>query len=131
MSIPLTRCCDAPQMMELGDPMRRGADQGEAYGASIKDSLHNRTLRRKKAVAATTHRKRDANGDVVKEWTQAALSVSRIMQTWRDLVVNDRLLMDEKSEPLWQRKHFQAKETGYARAAAASGGAKGIPASDR
>ena len=28
--------------------MRRGADHGEAYGASIKDGIHRRTLRRKK-----------------------------------------------------------------------------------
>ena len=47
-------------MQKHGDPMRRSADAGEAYGASIKDGIHRRTLRRKKAESATTH---DARGE--------------------------------------------------------------------
>ena len=116
-------------MQKLGDPMRRSADAGEAYGASIKDGVHRRTLRRKKAEAASTHERRDASGKVVKRWTQKALAVSRVMQVWRDMVVRDRLLADEASSPFLQRKHFQLKDTGYARAAAASGGPKGVPPS--
>ena len=48
----LSRSFLTSQMKELGDPMRRGADHGEAFGASIKDDLHNRTLRRLLAVQA-------------------------------------------------------------------------------
>ena len=109
--------------------MRRSADAGEAYGASIKDGVHRRTLRRKKAEAASTHERRDASGKVVKRWTQKALAVSRVMQVWRGIVVRSRLLEDEASTPYFQRKHFVSKDTGYARAAAASAGPKGIPAS--
>ena len=67
----------------VGDPLLRSADHGEAYGASIKDSIHRRCLRRKKATAATVHKRRGADGQVVKQWTQRALSVSRVMQTWQ------------------------------------------------
>ena len=109
--------------------MRRGADHGEAFGASIKDGIHNRTLRRKKAEAPTEHKRYGANGELVKQWTQCALSVSRVMQTWRDMIVRHRLLMDDASTPFLLRKHFVAKDTGYARAAAASAGPKGIPPS--
>ena len=35
---------------------RRGADHGEAFGASIKDAIHRRTLRRKINFKATTHK---------------------------------------------------------------------------
>ena len=117
-------------MKELGDPMRRGADHGEAFGASIKDDLHNRTLRRKKGTAVTKHKRLGADGEVVKEWTQRALSVSRVMQVWRDIVVRNKLLEDDASTPYLQRKHFVCKDTGYASAAAACAkGPKGIPPS--
>ena len=126
----LSRSFLTSQMKEKGDPMRRGADHGEAFGASIKDDLHNRTLRRKKATAATTHKRRGADGEVVKEWTQRALSVSRVMQVWRDIVVRNKLLEDEASSPYLQRKHFVMKDTGYARAAAACARMEeGIPTS--
>ena len=116
-------------MMQHGDPMRRSADHGEAYGASIKDGIHRRTLRRKKAERATVHRRRGADGAVIKEWTQRALGVSRVMQVWRDMVVRDRLLTDAASTPFLQRHHYETKETGFAQAAAACAGPKGVPAS--
>ena len=97
-------------MKELGDPMRRGADHGEAFGASIKDDLHNRTLRRMKATAATTHKRYGPDGEVVHEWTQRALAVSRVMQVWRDVIVRNRLLEDEASSPYLQRKHLVLKD---------------------
>ena len=109
--------------------MRRSADAGEAYGASIKDGIHRRTLRRKKAERATTHERRDAEGKLIRRWTQTALAVSRVMQVWRSMVVRDRLLADDASAPFLQRQHFQLKDTGYARAAAASAGPKGVPPS--
>ena len=55
------------------------------------------------AYSGTVHRRRGADGEVVQQWTQRALSVSRIMQTWRDMVVRDRLLMEEASTPYLQR----------------------------
>ena len=126
----LSRSFLTSQMKELGDPMRRGADHGEAFGASIKDDLHNRTLRRMKATAATTHKRYGPDGEVVHEWTQRALAVSRVMQVWRDVIVRNRLLEDEASSPYLQRKHCVLKDTGYARAAAACAREpKGIPAS--
>ena len=64
---------------------------------------------------------------MIKEWTQRALGVSRVMQVWRDMVVRNWLLQDEASSPYLQRKHFRAKDTGDARAAAASSGLKGVP----
>ena len=71
--------------------MRRSADAGEAYGASIKDGIHRRTLRRKLAKTATKHKKRLSDG-TVKEWTQKPLSFSRVMQAFRDISVRSRLL---------------------------------------
>ena len=55
--------------------------------------------------------------------------VSRVMQVWRSMVVRDRLLADDASAPFLQRQHFQLRDTGYARAAAASAGPKGVPPS--
>ena len=70
------------------------------------------------------------DGEVVHEWTQRALAVSRVMQVWRDVIVRNRLLEDEASSPYLQRKHCVLKDTGYARAAAACAREpKGIPAS--
>ena len=120
-------------MKERGDPTRRGADHGEAFGASIKDSLHRRTLRRKKAVSAAKelHVKRNAAGEVIKSWEQKALGVSRVMQVWRDMIVQSKLLRDEKSTPYLQRGHVHARTTGYATvgAAAAASAPKGVPVS--
>ena len=71
-----------------------------------------------------------SDGEVVHEWTQRALAVSRVMQVWRDVIVRNRLLEDEASSPYLQRKHCVLKDTGYARAAAACAREpKGIPAS--
>ena len=75
-----------------------------------------------------SHERRDAEGKLIKRWTQTALAVSRVMQVWRSMVVRDRLLADDASVPFLQRQHFQIKDTGYARAAAASAGPKGVPA---
>ena len=61
---------------------------------------------------------------LLKRWTQKALAVSRVMQVWRSMVVRDRLLADDASAPFLQRQHYQLKDTGYARAAAASAGPK-------
>ena len=72
---------------------------------------------------------RDAEGKLLKRWTQTALAVSRAMQVWRNMVVRDRLLVDDASVPFLQRQHFQLRDTGYARAAAASAGPKGVPPS--
>ncbi len=73
--------------------------------------------------------RRDAEGKLLKRWTQTALAVSRVMQVWRSMVVRDRLLADYASVPFLQRQHFQLRDTGYARAAAASAGPKGVPPS--
>ena len=111
-----------------GDPNRRGADHGESLGALIKDGLHRRTLRRKKSEKATLHKKRDKDGKVIKEWSQRPLAFSRIMQVWRDMAVREKLLRDEASAPYLQRKHYMAKEAGFA-AVKVTGEVKGVPPS--
>ena len=75
----------------------------------------------------TTHKNSD--GELEKEWTQRAMSVSRVMQVWRDQVVRDRMLEDEASTPFLLRKHHRIRETGFAHAAQASAAATGMPAS--
>ena len=80
--------------------------------------------------AMPPHKRYGPDGEVVHEWTQRALAVSRVMQVWRDVIVRNRLLEDEASSPYLQRKHCVLKDTGYARAAAACAREpKGIPAS--
>lgn len=106
-----------------GDPNKRGADHGEAFGASLKDDIHNRCLCRKQSTARAEHKRRDANGTVVKTWTQSGLGVSRIAQVWRDVAVRARLLCEEESSDYLQRRHFTLAKTGFAtggQAAAAS-----------
>ena len=45
---PHVALCVVPrQMVEHGDPGRRGTDHSESYGASIKDGIHRRCLRRR------------------------------------------------------------------------------------
>ena len=102
------------QMVEHGDPGRRGTDHSESYGASIKDGIHRRCLRRKKATEASTHKRRGPDGAILKTWTQRPLAVSRIMQTYRDMAVRERLLRDEESIPYLLRKHYGLKTTGFA-----------------
>ena len=97
-----------------GDPNRRGADHGEAFGASIKDDIHNRCLRRQKSKARVEHKKLDAAGNVIKRWWQAGLSVSRIAQIWRDIAVRSALLRDAESQPYLQRRHHTLSSTGFA-----------------
>ena len=116
-------------MKEHGDPNKRGADHGEAYGASIKDTIHRRTLRRKLTHKATTHVKRDASGEVKATWQQKALKMSRIMQVWRDMTVMNTVVHDEASHDYLQRKHYKLATTGFATVghAAAAAGEKGRP----
>lgn len=112
---PHVALCVVPrQMVAHGDPGRRGTDQSESYGASIKDSLHRRCLRRKKSAQAELHRRRDKDGNVTKTWLQRALSVSRVMQTFRDQSVRERLLRDDESVPYLLRKHNNLAKTGFA-----------------
>lgn len=102
------------QMVAHGDPGRRGTDHSESYGAAIKDNIHRRCLRRVKAFQAVQHRRRNAsNGSAGKTWIQKALSVSRIMQTFRDQAVRERILRDEESQPYLLRKHFTLATTGF------------------
>ncbi|KAL1529715.1 hypothetical protein AB1Y20_000653 [Prymnesium parvum] len=117
---PHVALCVVPrQMVEHGGPGRRGTDHSEAYGASIKDSIHRRCLRRKKATEATMHTRRDKDGNVVKQWRQRPLGVSRIMQTFRDQAVRERMLRDEESVPYLLRKHYRLTSTGFSTAAQA------------
>jgi len=111
---PHVALCVLPrQMVEHGDPTRRGTDHSESYGAAIKDGIHRRCLRRKKATERSTHHRRDKEGKIVKTWTQAPLGVSRVMQTFRDQCVRERLIRDEESVPYLLRTHYRLAKTGF------------------
>jgi hypothetical protein len=101
-------------MVEHGDPTRRGADHGEAFGASLKSSIHRRNSRRKLTFQATLHHRKNEAGEVVKTWEQRALACSRIMQAWRELSVREAILHDPESAPYLQRRHLRLKTTGFA-----------------
>eukprot|EP00966_Prymnesium_polylepis_P001779 40828-Prymnesium_polylepis.1 len=99
-----------------GDHERRGADHGEAFGASIKDDIHRRCLRRRISKTVTTHR----CGKTGKTWLQGPLKVSRVMQAFRSMAVNERIMRLAGSERYRQRKHYILKSTGFTTAAAAA-----------
>lgn len=103
-----------------GDHTRRGADHSEAFGASIKDTLHRRTLRRRIGKSATVHTKRRADGTVEKAWQQAPLKVSRVMQAFRYSAIFNRIHSDERSAEYFGRKHVRMSTTGFATAAEAA-----------
>ena len=114
------------QMVEHGDPNRRGADHGEALGASIKAGIHRRCNRRKITFQPTQHQVKDEAGNVIKSWKQRALALSRIMQAWRELAVREAVLRDPETAPYLQRHHFRLQKTGFTTAGqAAAAGAKG------
>lgn len=100
-----------------GDHHRRGADHGEALGASIKQTLHQRTLRRQAGVGRKEYHRKDADGQVIKTWSQRALQCSRVMQVFRSMSITERVLRDEKSAPFLQRKHFVLAKSGFTTAA--------------
>ena len=128
---PHVALCVLPrQQVQHGDHERRGADHGEAYGASIKDSIHRRCLRRKLGKTSSTHRKILPDGSI-KTWTQGPLKVSRVMQIFRTMAVTERGARDAGSTKYLQRKHFKLKSTGFATAAqAVAKQCKEAPASD-
>ncbi|KAL1523952.1 hypothetical protein AB1Y20_018868 [Prymnesium parvum] len=100
------------QMVKHGDPNRRGTDQSESYGAAIKDTIHRRCLRRKKGARAEKHTRRRKDGTTT-TWMQRPLSVSRVMQTYRDMSVRERLLRDEDSKAYLLRHHFTLASSGF------------------
>ena len=100
-------------MVERGDPGRRGTDHSESYGASIKDSLHRRCLRRRKVNNPMMMQKHTSK-KTGKTWMSRPLSISRVMQTFRDQAVRERLQRDEESVPYLLRKHYNLASTGFA-----------------
>ncbi|KAL1514466.1 hypothetical protein AB1Y20_003565 [Prymnesium parvum] len=122
---PHVALCVLPrQMVEHGDPNRRATDHSESYGASIKDGIHRRCLRRKKAVESVTHRRRDSNGLIIKSWTQRGLGVSRVMQAFRDMSVRECLLREEESVPYLLRKHYDLATVGFSTVGKAASAAR-------
>eukprot|EP00327_Prymnesium_parvum_P008705 CAMPEP_0182811506 /NCGR_PEP_ID=MMETSP0006_2-20121128/8307_1 /TAXON_ID=97485 /ORGANISM="Prymnesium parvum, Strain Texoma1" /LENGTH=237 /DNA_ID=CAMNT_0024937469 /DNA_START=18 /DNA_END=731 /DNA_ORIENTATION=+ len=65
------------------------------------------------ARQAAVHHRRNGEGAVVKTWMQKALSVSRIMQTFRDQAVRERVMRDEESVPYLLRQHYKLATTGF------------------
>ena len=102
------------QIIEMGDPLSRGCDQSESVGANMKSTIHRRVARRKVNGKATVHKRHDASGSIVKQWTQKALKVSRVMQAFRSECVRERILRDPASALYLQRKHFHLLKHGRA-----------------
>lgn len=112
-----------PSQVIHGDHERRGADHSEAFGASIKDTIHRRTLRRRVGTRNTVHKKRRQDGTIEKIWRQAPLRVSRVMQAFRSAAVSETILRDAGSSAYLARKHFRVANTGFATAATAAASA--------
>ena len=102
------------QIVEMGDPLRRGCDQSEAVGANMKSTIHRRVSRNKIDGKARKHTRRTAGGAVEKEWTQKALKVSRVMQAFRAECVRERIIRDPRSAEYLQRKHCRLLSQGRA-----------------
>ena len=101
------RLAACAQMVAKGDPLRRGCDQSEAIGANFKGTIHRRVARNTITGKATKHTRRDKDGAIIKEWTQKALKVSRIMQAFRAECVREKIVRDPASAHLLQRKHWR------------------------
>ena len=102
------------QMVEMGDPLRRGCDQSESIGANMKSTIHRRVARNKIDGKERQHTRRNASGGIEKRWTQKALRVSRVMQAFRAECVRERIVRDPGSAHLLQRKHFRVLNHGRA-----------------
>jgi hypothetical protein len=105
------------QIVDKGDPLRRGCDQSESIGADMKSTIHQRVLQRTVTGKATQHKKRNCDGVVIKEWTQRALKTSRVMQAFRAECVRERILREPASATYLQRKHARLLLRGRASAA--------------
>lgn len=116
--------------MVHGDHERRGADHSEAFGASIKDTIHRRTLRRKLTGKSTLRKLRRSDGTVEKVWRQAPLKVSRVMQAFRSAAISERILRDSSSRAYMGRKHYTVSKTGFATAAQAAVKVKAEPTTE-
>ena len=110
------------QIVEMGDPLRRGCDQSEAIGANMKSTIHRRVARNKIDGKARTHERRDKHGIVKRSWKQT-LKTSRVMQAFRLECVRERILRDPASAPFLQRKHRKLLDKGRASKAPVKGGA--------
>lgn len=106
-------CCQVVH----GDHHRRGSDHSESFGASMKDTIHRRTLRRKIGSTHTVHVKRGKDGSIEKVHQQRALQVSRVMQAFRSAAVTERIAREEDSQKYLGRKHFRVAATGFSTAA--------------
>lgn len=116
-SVPHVALCVVPrQMIEHGDPNRRSTDHSESFGAAVKDTVHRRCLRRRKETESKLHKRRKASATGKRQWTQRPLSVSRVMQTFRDTAVRALIMLDEGSEEFLQRRHVVTMTTGFATA---------------
>jgi len=102
------------QIVEMGDPLRRGCDQSESIGANMKSTIHRRVSRNKIDGKARKHTRRGSDGEVLKTWTQQALKVSRVMQAFRSDCVRERILRDPSSTKFLQRKHVKLLNVGRA-----------------
>ena len=104
-------CILPRQILTDGDPGSRACDVCEAAGAHVKYSLHNLCCKRK--VSGTTkHSKSRDNAECV-SWEQS-FTVSRVVQTFRRMVMRRKLIDDPTYAHLLQRQDVEVKKTGQA-----------------
>ena len=100
------------QMVEMGDPLRRGCDQSESIGANMKSTIHRRVARNNIDGKARKHTRHGSDGAVQKTWQQKALRKSRVLQAFRAECVSERVTRDPRYADLLQRKHHRLLDKG-------------------
>lgn len=105
------------QIVDMGDPLRRGCDQSESIGANMKSTIHRRVARKTITGRASIHKKRSASGAIVKQWKQKALEQSRVMQAFCDesQCVRERILRNPDSARYLQAMSGSSEVGGRAR----------------
>jgi hypothetical protein len=110
-------CVVTRQIMEDGDPGKRGCNVNEAFGAKCKDVIHNLVCRRVQKTEKTMHKKQKADG-TLQTWQQA-FRVGRIAQTFRHMCIRKKMIDDPRYTHLRQRKDMAILHTGRANRKAA------------
>ena len=100
------------QMVEKGDPNRRSCEQSEGIGVDIKFDLHNRCNRRRVEKESSRSKRRNKNGDVIKEY-KTQLKCSRVMQVFKNSNLRQALRQSEESQDYLQRRDYRVAATGF------------------
>ena len=116
-SVPHVFMVIVPRQIQLyGDACRRGCDQSEGLGSDMKFGIHRRVLSRTLLHATSEHTRKKANKAGEKKTWKQTLRNSRMMQTFRDRTVRERLMRSSESKPYLGRKDFRQKSSGFVKA---------------